>query len=175
MTLLLMGYLKILMLEIALAKSGVTPSWKQIDDLLPSSPLAVYITVLKYKFRVARLVRKIKTWFSEGRKSSFSYRFTGKETRIFCHKFMFVLQALSNATDPPATTLRLVSIAFCCLQLRDAVSYFSRVNITQLEVEKCRKACLYSFNANVLLLKSVTPTVWTVGYAIPRHLQILFD
>ena len=121
MTLLLMGYLKILMPEIALAKSGVTPSWKQIDDLLPSSPLAVYITVLKYKFRVARLVRKIKTWFSEGRKSSFSYRFTGKETRIFCHKFMFVLLL----TPPPPTTLRLVSIPFCCLRLRYAVSYFS--------------------------------------------------
>ena len=62
MTLLLMGYLKILMPEIALAKSGVTPSWKQIDDSLPNSPFAVYITVLKDKFRVARLVRKIKAW-----------------------------------------------------------------------------------------------------------------
>ena len=175
MTLLLMGYLKILMLEIALAKSGVTPSWKQIDDLLPSSPLAVYITVLKYKFRVARLVRKIKTWFSEGRKSSFSYRFTGKETRIFCHKFMFVL--LLTPPPPPYNTeacihsFLLFTITICCIILL----VFSCVNITQLEVEKCRKACLYSFNANVLLLKSVTPTVWTVGYAIPRHLQILFD
>ena len=99
-TLLPMGYLKILMLEIALAKSGVTPSWKQIDDLLPSSPLAVYSTVLKYKFRVARLLRKRKTWFSEGRKSSFSYRFTGKETKIFCHKFVCILRALSSEIQP---------------------------------------------------------------------------
>ena len=34
---------------------------------------------------------------------------------------------------------------------------------------------LHFFNACVLLLKSITPTLWTVGYAIPRHLQILFD
>ena len=32
------AYLHALMLEIALAKSGVTPSCKQIDDLLPNSP-----------------------------------------------------------------------------------------------------------------------------------------
>ena len=55
------------------------------------------------------------------------------------------------------------------------MSSFSRVNITQEEVNKCKNACQLLFNANVPLLKSVTPTLWTVGYAIPRHLQILFD
>jgi hypothetical protein len=88
---------------------------------------------------------------------------------------MFVLHALSQATDPPETKLKIASIAFCCLQLRDAISYFSRVDITLAELEQCKKACLYLFNANALLLKSVTPTLWTVGYAIPRHIEILFD
>ena len=88
---------------------------------------------------------------------------------------MFVLQALSDPVGSVVTQLKLASIAFCCVQLRDAVSYFSWVNITRAEVEKCKLACLHSFNACVLLFKSVTPTLWKVGYAITRHLQILFD
>lgn len=169
------AYFHQLMLETALAKSGITGSCKQIEDLPSDSPFSLYITVLKNQLRVGRLVKRIRTWFNEGRKGPFSYRFTGKETRIFCHKFMFVLHALSQATDPPETKLKIASIAFCCLQLRDAISYFSRVDITLAELEQCKKACLYLFNANALLLKSVTPTLWTVGYAIPRHIEILFD
>ena len=160
------------MLETALAKSSITGTCKQINDVPPDSPFSFYITVLKNQLRVGRLVKRIKSWFNEGRKRSFSYRFTGKETRIFCHKFMFVLHPLSKETE---TKLKIASIAFCCLQLRDATSYFSHVDITLAELEQCKKACLYLFNANALLLKSVTPTLWTIGYAIPRHKEILFN
>ena len=169
------GYFHCLMLETALAKSCITGTCKQIDDVPPDSPFSLYITALKNQLRVGKLVKRIKSWFNEGRKGSFSYRFTGKETRIFCHKFMFVLHALSEETDPPETKLKIASIAFCCLQLRNATSYFSRVDITLAELEQCKKACLYLFNANALLFKSVTPTLWTIGYAIPRHMEILFN
>ena len=169
------AYFHGLILEIALAKSSMTQSCTQIEDLPPQSLFRTYIRVLKDKLGAARLVKKIRFWFNEGRKSKFSYRFAGKESRIFCHKFVFLLQELYQAVDPPETKVRIATIAFCCLQLRDAVSHFSRVNITQEEVNKCKNACQLLFNANVLLLKSVTPTLWTAGYAIPRHLQILFD
>ena len=169
------AFLHYLMLEVALSKSNITQSCNDIDQLPEKSTFVVYLTVLKDVLRVSRLVRKVKTWSAECRKCPFSYRFTGKETKVFCRKFMFVLQALSDPVDSTVTQLKLASIAFCCVQLRDAVSYFSRVNITQAEVEKCKLACLHFFNACVLLFKSVTPTLWTVGYAIPRHLQILFD
>ena len=139
------GYFHCLMLETSLAKSSITGTCKQIEDVPPDSPFSLYITVLKNQLRVGRLVKRIKSWFNEGRKGSFSYRFTGKETRIFCHKFMFVLHALSKETDPPETKLKIASIAFCCLQLRDATSYFSRVDITLAELEQCKKACLYLF------------------------------
>ena len=139
------GYFHGLMLETALAKSSITGTCKQIDDVPPDSPFSLYITVLKNQLRVGRLVKRIKLWFNEGRKGSFCYRFAGKETRIFCHKFMFVLHALSEETVPPATKLKIASIAFCCLQLRDATSYFSHVDITPDELEQCKKACLYLF------------------------------
>ena len=88
---------------------------------------------------------------------------------------MFVLHALSQETDTPETKLRIATIAFCCLLLRDATSYFSRVDMTITEIEQCKKACLHLYNANSLLLKSVTPTLLTILYAIPTHMKILFD
>ena len=34
---------------------------------------------------------------------------------------------------------------------------------------------VFFFNANnVLFFSNITPTIWTIGYAIPRHMQIVF-
>ena len=70
------------MLEVALSKSNITPSCNDIDQLPEKSTFVVYLTVLKDVLRVSQLVRKVKTWFTEGRKGPFSYRFTGKETKV---------------------------------------------------------------------------------------------
>jgi hypothetical protein len=88
---------------------------------------------------------------------------------------MFLIACLRNYSDSPETKLRLAAIAYCCLQLRDAISYFSCVNIDQAGIDRCKKACQYFYNANILLFNNITPTIWTIGYAIPRHTQILFD
>lgn len=169
------GYLHSLMLEIALSKSKIVTSCSDIDSLPVDSPFVHYLVTLKEKLKVTRLVKKVKCWFSEGRKKSFAYRFTGKETKVFCHQFIFVLHSLSSCSDGQEMQLRIAAIAYCCVQLRDAVSYFSRVNIDQDGIDKCKKACQYFFNANMLLLNKITPTIWTIGYAIPRHVQIIFD
>ena len=89
---------------------------------------------------------------------------------------LFLLQAICQAVDSPETKIRIATIAFCCFQLRDATSYFSCVNIAQEEITKCKNSCQLLFNPKVVLLKSVTvtPTLWAVGYAVPRHLQMLF-
>lgn len=167
-------YLHTIILEIVLAKAKVPPSCTDINSLPDNSPFIVYLRILKDTLKVTRLVKKLTRWFREGRKNSFAYRFTGKETKKFCHKFMFVIQCLSDANNSPGTKLRLAALAFCCVQLRDAISYFSRVEINQSEVEKCQQACQYFYNICALLLKEVTPTIWTIGYAIPRHVKLLF-
>ena len=41
-------------------------------------------------------------------------------------------------------------------------------------VAKLKIACQNFFNANSLLLR-VSPNVWTIGYAIPYHVQILYE
>ena len=73
----------------------------------------------------------MKKWFNSGRKGGFDYRFTGKETKKLCHKFMYLVAALESEDDSPETQMRLCAIAHCALELRGAVSLFSRVKYTR--------------------------------------------
>ena len=163
------------MLELVLSTSNVLPSHTSVSDLPDDSPFLAYLNTLKDTLKLSRLVKKLMHWFKDGRKGSFSYRFTGKETKVFCRKFGFVIQSLSNTENSPQVKLRLAALAFCGQQLRDAISYFSRVNINEQEIKMCQQACQHFYNICALLFKEVTPTVWTIGYAVPRHLKILFD
>ena len=76
-------YLHIIMLEIALVKSKLPPNFTNLDGLPDNSPFIVYLRILKETLKVTRLVKKLIRWFRDGRKNSFSYRFTGKETKNF--------------------------------------------------------------------------------------------
>ena len=71
-------------------------------------------------------------------------------------------------------SLRLMSVAFAALQLRDAVSKFSRVETNAAICQELKVHCQLFFNTCSLLMKSVDPTVWTVRYAIPFHNAALF-
>ena len=71
-------------------------------------------------------------------------------------------------------SLRLMSVAFAALQLRDAVSKFSRVETNAAICQELKVHCQLFFNTCSLLMKSVNPTVWTVRYAIPFHNAALF-
>ena len=166
-------YLHNIMLEIVLEKSELPPGFTNLDNLPENCLFLVYLRTLKDTLKLTRLVKKLIRWFKNGRKNAFSYRFTRKETKVFCHKFMFIIQCLNHAADSPS--LKLAALAFCCVQLRDAISYFSRVEITEHEVKQCQQACQLFYNICALMLKEVTPTVWTIGYAIPRHIKILFE
>ena len=52
---------------------------------------------------------------------------------------------------------------------------FSRVNVDRDVLVKLRRDCQQFFNAVSLLLSNVTPTVWTIGYAVPQHSELLFE
>ena len=92
-----------------------------------------------------------------------------------CHKYMLLRDSVSREGDPPETgKLKIATLAYCGLQLRDAVSLSSRVEIRESEVAKLKIACHNFFNPNSLLLR-VSRTVWTIGYAIPYHGQILYE
>ena len=117
--------------------------------------------------------------FKKKRKNNieFSYRFTGLESKKFSWNFAFAVQELLNIESiSKSTKVKLHALAFIALQLRDAVSIYTRVEVERDLVTKLFLKCKNYFNAcNMFLGPGVSPTNWTVGYAIPYHCLQLFD
>ena len=167
-------YIHSILLEEAISRSNIPVTGVDLSTLPDETPLKKFVLSIKNDVGASRLYKKIKKWLKKGRKKKFEYRFTGKETKCFCHKFMFLIDSLRRESDLGPESLRLMSVAFAALQLRDAVSKFSRVATNAAICQELKVHCQLFFNTCSLLMKSVNPTVWTVGYAIPFHNAALF-
>ena len=88
---------------------------------------------------------------------------------------MTLIKALSCDEDDPISRLQLCAFAYVGLQLRDSVSRFSRVTIDETVVGELSESCRVYFNASAMFLNNVTPTVWTIGYALPYHVGLLYQ
>jgi hypothetical protein len=161
-----------LILQHACAKSAIPTTCTNLSDL-PECQFSKYLATLK-QIRATRLYKKVTKWFKQGRNGPLNYRFTGKETKILCHKYMHLIKAISNDHDSPSDTLHITVLAFVSLQLRNATSRFSRVIINQKILQELKECCKRYFNAYSILLGNITPTVWTIGYAVPYHAELLF-
>ena len=100
-------------------------------------------------------------------KGPFEYDFTGKDSKAYCHKFMHLVVALKWDDDNENDNLRLHVFSFLGVQLREAVSLFSRVDPPEDYLEALKQSCQLYFNCHSLILGSVTPTAWTIGSAVP--------
>ncbi len=89
---------------------------------------------------------------------------------------MYLIHSLAMPNESEKNQLRLVILSFCCLKFRDTVSLFSCIIVADASVvTDLKKCCLQFFNVVSLMLANVTPTVWTVGYAIPRHFEMIHE
>ena len=155
------------LLEVAITKSNIPSSCVDLSVLPVHFPIRKYVNVLNGEVKATRLRKKLVTWFKSGRAKKFDYRFTGRDSRL-------LINALTSINDSDQAKLRLATISFCCLKLRDAVSMFSRIVVDKNVLVELKSSCSQFFNAVSLLLLNVTSTVWTVGYAIPSHFALLF-
>ena len=138
----------------------------------PDTPFSRYIDILRSKCNLSRLAKKVIRWYDENASSnrkSFDYRFTGKDSRMFLHNFMFLIDALESGASSKATELLHVH-AYLCLCLRNAVSLFSRVNITDEQIQELKQHCTNLYRGYYLFLQ-VNPTIWTLGCVVPVHAQ----
>ena len=100
-----------IMLSHANDKSGL-PSTCTDPAKLPECPLASHLASLK-EIGASRLYKKVKKWISQGKKGCLSYRFTGKETKLLCQKFMCLVKAISSEQDTPLQCLMVNKFCFC--------------------------------------------------------------
>ena len=87
---------------------------------------------------------------------------------------MYLIASVANHPHAtPSFQLRIHALAHLGLNLRDAVSLFSRQTLTPTYVDDLKRVCTVYFNICSMFINSVTPTVWTIGHAIPYHAEIL--
>ena len=125
---------------------------------------------LRYKCNLSRLAKQIVRWFNENRGKEFDYRFTGKDSRLFLQNFMLLISSVdSHVKKDTREELILHVLAYTCLCLKDCVSIFTRVAISDDDITKVRQHCSYYFKAHTIFL-NVNATVWTLGNVVPHHI-----
>ena len=82
---------------------------------------------------------------------------------------------MSIPSRSEGSVLKLHALPFIGLKLRDAASLYSRVDLSQAQVDRVKTLWQNYFKANVLFLNGVNPTVWKRRYAVPRHTKQLFE
>ena len=84
------------LLQEVLSVSQLPDSVKCFSEIQINPPFVKYVSVMKSKCHLSRLGHKILRWFNETQaKKIFDYRFTGKDSRIFLHNFMFLIDLVN--------------------------------------------------------------------------------
>ncbi|CAB4023672.1 Hypothetical predicted protein, partial [Paramuricea clavata] len=88
------------------------------------------------KVKAGCLCKKVKRWFDGTQESGpdLQYRFTGKESRRFCHNYMSLVNALSDDNDTKADRQAILVFAYLGQRLRDSVSFINRFDIKEEEL-----------------------------------------
>ena len=162
----------------AIGKSTLPSSCKTFVDVPNDCCVARVLTALQYEVKATRLARKVKQWFDEtqGKSKDLQYRFTGKESRLFCHNFMRLIKFLSHDKDTPKQRQTVLVLAYIGLRLRDLCSIFTRFEIKETDLTKLESLGKEYFCANALFLpSSVNPTIWTLAHVLPVHAKYVFN
>ena len=142
----------------------------------PNSCFGKHYHSIRFIVKASRLAKKIRKWFADDRMKNkvLEYRFTSKESRLFCHNFMSIVESLKTDADQTSHTFKLHAFAYTGMNLRDAVSLFSSVTMSSEQVQSLHRVCSNFFRATALFL-SCTPTSWTVGHVVPVHAKQIQD
>lgn len=109
-------------------------------------------------------------WFEESKPGSESGSgsgskdsFTGRDSRRFLFNFMFLVEALEEGTAGQNYQQRIYGLALLCFYLRDSVSLFTRVYITDEQVSKLKELCYSYLRATyvfIMLTQQFGPLAW---------------
>ena len=141
-----------------------------VKDLPPECTLAKYLHIMKKTVGAGKVHYRLSAWFNEKRKAgqSVDVRFTGEDSIKFCQQYMYLITA--SVSSPPSDTelFRACILAYAGMRLRECITLFSQVLITEHELDKLEESCRLYFNVNALFLK-VSLTIWIIGHAVPYY------
>ena len=160
------------MLKYALSHSDVS-TCKSIVDIPPESCFGKYYNHLRFNVKATRLVKKVSKWFADGREKNKAWTIN-LQVRNLAY-FVTTLSTVKNLRMDPdqrSHTFQLHVFAHIAVNLRDAVSLFSRVSVSNEQVLSLKRFCSNYYRATSLFLTS-TLTTWTTGHIIPSHTKAI--
>ena len=172
------GYFFKVVLKEAVAKSNISTMCKTFSEVPQDCCLGRVVTALKCEIKAGRLAKKVRKWFDEtqGRQGDLQYRFTGKESRLFCHNFARLLTFLRQEGDSQKQRQTVLALAYVGLRLRDLCSIINRFEVEETHLEQLQSLAQEYYRANALLLPtSVNPTIWTIGHVVPTHARHVYN
>lgn len=119
-------------------------------------------------FLLARL------WLGSFRTVAMPQRHHQKEVNLTENTAVSLSKLQAPAERDRVRLVRLHFLLYIALQLRDAVSLFSRYKISEADVQVLKEKCRLYYNACALFLpRDPTPTVWIIGHVVPAHVEKL--
>lgn len=166
------------MLNEAVAKSNIPLACKTFSEVPKDCCFAGIVNALKYEVKMGRLARKVSKWFNEtqGLKGDMQYRFTGKESRMFCHNYARLLTFLRRDGDSQKQRQTILILAYVGLRLRDCCSIMNRFDLEEEHLTQLKSLTEEYYRANALFLPtSVNPTIWTIGHVVAVHAKQVYN
>jgi len=159
-------------LEEVILVSNIPNDHLSFFQLPQDNPLVKYVNTMKSKCSLSRLANKVVKHFDEAGPDAkkFDYRFTGKDSRLFLHNFMYLVNVIEpGLQDGTKSKFQFHVLAFLALTLRNCVSLFNRLSISDEQVSELTQLCKDFIKLNISFCPHFTPTVWTLGHVVPVH------
>lgn len=127
--------------------------------------------------KAGRMRKQLGKWLLEdrGKDKDFTYRLTGKDSRLILHGFMYLVKAIQGDSTDPELLLKLLKIVFIGTKLRDCAAIFSMYHLTEQDLANLSQLCHDYFTAAALFGSSVSGTVWSIGHLVYAHSKLMFD
>ena len=77
---------------------------QDLSEVPKNSCFGRFITAVQYEVKCNRLTKNVRKWFDEtqGKGSDLTYRFTGRESGMFCQHFMRLIKAFNLKVITPS-------------------------------------------------------------------------
>ena len=165
------------LLDLAISFSNIPDKISSLLDLPPPSAISRYLKALESDVKAGRLKKQLGKWILEDRPKdkNFSYRLTGKHSKLVLHGFMFLVDAIKGDSENRKLLMKLICIVFIAIKLKDCAPRFSMYHITPPVVQELQEISHDYFTAVVLFTDKVSCTNWSIGHLAPVHTQWMFD
>ena len=109
------------------------------------------------------------------RHKSLSIRLIGEQAVQLARYSYRLLDSLAMENESEQERVKRLALCKISQLLRDAATLFNKVHVTSAEVSQLKEICQIYFNIYALFLpESLNITVWTLGYALPYHADLLY-